>query len=377
MFGPDPDAATCCCPRCRSTSSMPQPRGDSLRAGRVDRSRRMRPARVVITDGRVSGRPGSRPHRARRRCVICRRAVVCVRRSVRSTSAAPLEPDRRQRVRARPARRSSPSTSGSLRRSDWTSVSGFRRGRSSGSSTRAGSWRSIAVASVDGRKRRRRDLRGSNRALIETALDELRQRCRPFGRRRCGTPSVLRERRATFSLRPGGPPRPSTLTPVAGLILAGDWIETGLPATIESAVVSGHRAAAAALECLEAMLSVHRALSGDRAEREEPSVVSSPSDPQSAHAAGGPRRARDPHADGPHRDRAGPRRRLARGARSAGAHVRPGQLFARATHGPRRPRRAGRRDRRTSAERTGAPVSAWRSAAPTSVSRCRRQKSSA
>jgi hydroxysqualene dehydroxylase len=63
---------------------------------------------------------------------------------------------------------------------------------------------------------------------------------------------VLRERRATFSLRPGGPPRPSTLTPVAGLILAGDWIDTGLPATIESAVVSGHRAAAAALECFEA-----------------------------------------------------------------------------------------------------------------------------
>jgi hypothetical protein len=30
---------------------------------------------------------------------------------------------------------------------------------------------------------------------------------------------------------------------VDGLILAGDWIATGLPATIESAVVSGHRAA--------------------------------------------------------------------------------------------------------------------------------------
>jgi hypothetical protein len=29
-------------------------------------------------------------------------------------------------------------------------------------------------------------------------------------------------------------------------LLAGDWVDTGLPATIESAVVSGHRAAAAA-----------------------------------------------------------------------------------------------------------------------------------
>jgi hypothetical protein len=32
---------------------------------------------------------------------------------------------------------------------------------------------------------------------------------------------------------------------VNGLFLAGDWIDTGLPATIESAVVSGHWAAAA------------------------------------------------------------------------------------------------------------------------------------
>ena len=33
--------------------------------------------------------------------------------------------------------------------------------------------------------------------------------------------------------------RPETRTPVRGLFLAGDWIETGLPATIESAVRSG------------------------------------------------------------------------------------------------------------------------------------------
>ena len=59
--------------------------------------------------------------------------------------------------------------------------------------------------------------------------------------------SVLREPRATFSLAPGLPPRPGTETPVEGLLLAGDWIDTGLPGTIESAVVSGHRAAEAAL----------------------------------------------------------------------------------------------------------------------------------
>jgi len=58
--------------------------------------------------------------------------------------------------------------------------------------------------------------------------------------------TVVREPRATFSLAPGQPPRPDTMTPVRGLFLAGDWIATGLPATIESAVRSGHRAADAA-----------------------------------------------------------------------------------------------------------------------------------
>ena len=54
--------------------------------------------------------------------------------------------------------------------------------------------------------------------------------------------TVISEPRATFSLAPGQPRRPATVTPVRGLYLAGDWIETGLPATIESAVRSGHRA---------------------------------------------------------------------------------------------------------------------------------------
>ena len=55
--------------------------------------------------------------------------------------------------------------------------------------------------------------------------------------------TVVREPRATFSLAPGQPARPEAATPVRGLLLAGDWIATGLPATIESAVQSGHRAA--------------------------------------------------------------------------------------------------------------------------------------
>ena len=54
---------------------------------------------------------------------------------------------------------------------------------------------------------------------------------------------VVREHRASFSLAPGGPARPQPETPLEGFFLAGDWTDTGLPATIEGAVVSGRTAA--------------------------------------------------------------------------------------------------------------------------------------
>ena len=41
--------------------------------------------------------------------------------------------------------------------------------------------------------------------------------------------TVVREQRATFSLAPGQPARPATGTAVPGSVLAGDWIDTGLP----------------------------------------------------------------------------------------------------------------------------------------------------
>jgi squalene-associated FAD-dependent desaturase len=58
--------------------------------------------------------------------------------------------------------------------------------------------------------------------------------------------TVIREKQATFSLAPGQPRRPGTETAVTGLLLAGDWIDTGMPGTIESAVIAGHRAAESA-----------------------------------------------------------------------------------------------------------------------------------
>ena len=60
--------------------------------------------------------------------------------------------------------------------------------------------------------------------------------------------TVIREKRATFSLAPGQPARPGVTTPVPNLFLAGDWIETGLPGTIESAALAGHMAARACLD---------------------------------------------------------------------------------------------------------------------------------
>ena len=60
--------------------------------------------------------------------------------------------------------------------------------------------------------------------------------------------TVVREKHATFSLSPGQPPRPATTTPLRNFYLAGDWTDTGLPGTIESAVLSGHRAARAIIE---------------------------------------------------------------------------------------------------------------------------------
>jgi hypothetical protein len=59
---------------------------------------------------------------------------------------------------------------------------------------------------------------------------------------------IVRERRATFEATPEqNELRPGTLTAFRNLFLAGDWTDTGLPATIEGSIRSGDRAADAAL----------------------------------------------------------------------------------------------------------------------------------
>jgi len=91
----------------------------------------------------------------------------------------------------------------------------------------------------------------SNSEIIDVALTELRAAL-PAARLAVVRRAVaVREKTATFSVARGLPGRPGTRTAVPGLFLAGDWIDTGLPATIESAVVSGHAAAVAAAAFLQ------------------------------------------------------------------------------------------------------------------------------
>ena len=64
---------------------------------------------------------------------------------------------------------------------------------------------------------------------------------------------VVKERRATFAPWPGSArQRPGAETPWRNLWLAGDWTDTGLPATLEGAAVSGARAARKVLDFLAA-----------------------------------------------------------------------------------------------------------------------------
>ena len=86
-----------------------------------------------------------------------------------------------------------------------------------------------------------------SKQLIELAAREISASLRAAGAATLVRATVVREKHATFSLSPGQPPRPVAVTPLKGFYLAGDWTDTGLPGTIESAVMSGRRAARAVI----------------------------------------------------------------------------------------------------------------------------------
>lgn len=65
-----------------------------------------------------------------------------------------------------------------------------------------------------------------------------------FAQRTLHDARVVKEPHAAPSLTPeAARSRPAVETPIPGLVLAGDWVDTGLPATLESAAWSGNRAA--------------------------------------------------------------------------------------------------------------------------------------
>jgi squalene-associated FAD-dependent desaturase len=85
--------------------------------------------------------------------------------------------------------------------------------------------------------------------LVRLALEDLHAFV-PASRRAALRHSlVIKEKRATISPARGALAlRPASRTRYRGLHLAGDWIATGLPATIEGAVLSGHACARQVLD---------------------------------------------------------------------------------------------------------------------------------
>ena len=92
-----------------------------------------------------------------------------------------------------------------------------------------------------------RDLTNVSREdIIDIALGDLRLYFPRVREAKLLRAHVVKEQRATFSAAPGTEAfRPPAATTIGNLFLAGDWTDTGWPATMEGAVRSGYTAAAA------------------------------------------------------------------------------------------------------------------------------------
>jgi squalene-associated FAD-dependent desaturase len=85
-----------------------------------------------------------------------------------------------------------------------------------------------------------------NEDLLDIVMNDLRTMIPAARQATVLKALVLKEKHATMAPDPlSDMNRPSTITPIANLFIAGDWVQTGLPATIESGVISGRAAAAA------------------------------------------------------------------------------------------------------------------------------------
>src|ERR1700722_1787835 len=88
----------------------------------------------------------------------------------------------------------------------------------------------------------------SNEDILDIVINDLHAMIHASREAKVVKSLVLKEKNATMApdLR-SHKLRPTAKTPIANFFLAGDWIQTELPATIESAVISGRAAAAAVL----------------------------------------------------------------------------------------------------------------------------------
>jgi len=79
---------------------------------------------------------------------------------------------------------------------------------------------------------------------IEQAIEELKEFFPAVRDAKVEKVALIKEVRATFGVPPGiDAARPSAQSPWPNLFLAGDWVQTGWPSTMESAARSGHLAA--------------------------------------------------------------------------------------------------------------------------------------
>ena len=139
------------------------------------------------------------------------------------------------------------------------------------------------VAPVARRERRRGARRADDSARADRARGPRsrgqRFRARAHAPSRARRPSI-REKRATFSLAPGpAAAAAASKRAVRDLYLAGDWIDTGLPGTIESAVrqrTSAPRCSIIVVAIRSMKIAIDRSLSGDRPQGEQPAVVRRP-----------------------------------------------------------------------------------------------------
>jgi zeta-carotene desaturase len=86
----------------------------------------------------------------------------------------------------------------------------------------------------------------SREEAIDLAVRELAEFFPEVATAKVEKAALVKEVRATFTVPPGiDAARPKATSPWPNCVLAGDWIATGWPSTMESAARSGHLAAEA------------------------------------------------------------------------------------------------------------------------------------